>query len=387
MIIQPATRLDKVSEYYFSQKLQEIREMNSRGLNVINLGIGNPDLLPSENTIARLIEVAKQPKSHGYQGYKGIPELRTAIAKWYHKIYGVNLLPDSQVLPLLGSKEGIMHISMAFLNEGDEVLVPNPGYPTYSSVSNLVGAKIRYYSNEESINWQPDLKKLEETNLSNVKMMWLNYPNMPTGAQATDGLFIELIAFAKKHSILLCHDNPYSMILPDGPPKSILSYPGAFEVAIELNSLSKSHNMAGWRVGWVAGDAAYINAIVKVKTNVDSGMFLPVQHAAVEAFNNTSEWHQHQNDAYVKRRIKAWELLDALHCTYDKKQVGMFIWAKVPSDVGSVETYIDRFLQKANVFITPGFIFGPKGERYIRLSLCSTEEEFSEARNRILAIL
>ncbi len=387
MIISPANRLDNVTEYYFSQKLQEIREMNLRGLNVINLGIGNPDMSPSESTLAKLIASAQNPKNHGYQGYKGIPELRKAIADWYNKTYGVSLNSEQEILPLLGSKEGIMHISMAFLNPGDEVLVPDPGYPTYSSVSNLVQAKIRTYDLDENNNWFPDLKALAATDLSKVKIMWLNYPNMPTGAKASDAMFKDVIAFAKQYKILLCHDNPYSLILPDEAPKSILSYEAAMDVAIELNSLSKSHNMAGWRVGWVAGGKEYIDTILKVKSNVDSGMFLPVQHAAAESFNNTVEWHHRQNSEYEKRREKAWELLDALNCQYDKHQVGLFIWARVPDAIESVESYIDLFLQKATVFITPGFIFGQNGNRYIRVSLCSTVQAIEEALARIKKIL
>lgn len=387
MIISPANRLDNVTEYYFSQKLQEIREMNAQGMNVINLGIGNPDMSPSEKTIAKFIASAQNPKNHGYQGYKGIPELRKAIADWYLKIYGVSLNSEQEILPLLGSKEGIMHISMAFLNPGDEVLVPDPGYPTYSSVSNLVQAKIRNYNLDENNNWFPDLKALAATDLSKVKIMWLNYPNMPTGAKASDAMFKEVITFAKQYKILLCHDNPYSLILPDGAPKSILSYDGALDVAIELNSLSKSHNMAGWRVGWVAGGKAYIDTILKVKSNVDSGMFLPVQHAAAEAFSNSTEWHRQQNSEYEQRREKAWELLDTLGCQYDKHQVGMFIWARVPDAVESVEQYIDIFLQKAHVFITPGFIFGENGQRYIRVSLCSTIQAIDEALLRIKKLL
>ncbi len=387
MIISAASRLDNVSEYYFSKKLQEIRGMNERGLNVINLGIGNPDMSPSEATIEKLISSARNPKSHGYQGYKGIPEFRSAIAGWYLKTYGVKLNSEDGILPLLGSKEGIMHISMAFLNPGDEVLVPDPGYPTYSSVSNLVQAKIRTYNLDENNNWFPDLKALAASDLSKVKIMWLNYPNMPTGAKASDAMFKEVIAFAKQYKILLCHDNPYSLILPDGAPKSILAYEGAADVAIELNSLSKSHNMAGWRVGWVAGNKDYIDTILKVKTNVDSGMFLPVQHAAVEAFNNTPEWHEQQNAEYAKRRDKAWELLDALGCKYDKHQVGMFIWARVPESIKSVEEYVDLFLQKANVFITPGFIFGDNGNRHIRVSLCSSIPAIGEALERIRKVL
>ena len=394
MIIKQSKRLNDVQEYYFSQKLSQIREMEANGRKIINLGIGNPDMMPSENTLEELIRSAKNPKSHGYQSYRGIPELRKAIAKFYIETYSVELSHETEVLPLLGSKEGITHISLAFLNAGDKVLVPDPGYPTYTSVSKMCEAKIIRYNLTEKNNWMPDLKELKSKITSHkgkIKLMWLNYPNMPTGAEATDKCFEELIAFAKQHKILLCHDNPYSMVLNNGKPKSILSYPGAKDVAIELNSLSKSFNMAGWRVGWIAGKKEYIDTILKVKSNVDSGMFLPIQKAAVEALNNPASWHIKRNEEYKRRREKAWELLDILKCDYSIQQVGMFVWAKITSSPAlllkekgvSSEKFVEKILQEANVFITPGFIFGKNGEGYVRVSLCSDVNTIEEAINRI----
>lgn len=394
MIIKQSKRLNDVQEYYFSQKLQQIRQMEAGGKKIINLGIGNPDMEPSENTVNELIRSAKDSKSHGYQSYRGIPELRKAIAGFYNDTYGVNLNSKTDILPLLGSKEGITHISFAFLNAGDKVLVPDPGYPTYSSVSKLAEAKIMHYSLTEKNNWLPDIKSLEKKVLKGVKLMWVNYPNMPTGAEATDECFEQLIAFAKKYKILLCHDNPYSLILNNARPKSILSYPGANEVAIELNSLSKSHNMAGWRVGWIAGKKEYIDTILKVKSNVDSGMFLPVQRAAAEALSNTTSWHSKRNEEYKRRREKVWELLDILNCDYSIQQTGMFVWAKIPSPLSSrrgvggevtSEAFVEKILQTANVFITPGSIFGKNGEGYVRVSLCSDAATLQEAITRIKA--
>ncbi len=360
--------------------------MQAQGHDIINLGIGNPDLSPSEPTIRKLIEAAQQPKNHGYQPYKGVAEIRKAMADWYSRSYGVTLESEQEILPLLGSKEGVMYISMAFLNPDDEVLIPDPGYPTYGAVAKLLGAKLIYYDLKESNNWLPDLDLLEEADLSKVKIMWINYPNMPTGAKATDTLFTSLIAFANKHKILICHDNPYSMILPFGAPKSILAYEGAKAVALELNSLSKSHNMAGWRVGWLSGDKAYIDTILKVKSNVDSGMFLPVQLAAAEALNNTEEWHTQQNKIYKGRRKKVWEIMETLQCTFDKEQVGLFVWGKAPAAVQQVEALIEKILHEAHVFITPGFIFGKNGERYVRISLCNDEQVLQEALHRIRKI-
>ncbi|MDN5203146.1 aminotransferase class I/II-fold pyridoxal phosphate-dependent enzyme [Fulvivirgaceae bacterium BMA10] len=382
MIIPEANRLNHVKEYYFSRKLQEIRDMQAQGKDVINLGIGNPDFAPSEATIEALMQSANNPANHGYQSYKGVPELRSAIAGWYTRIYNVALDPDREILPLIGSKEGIMHISMAFLNEGDEVLVPNPGYPTYTSVSRLVGAKIKTYNLDENNDWGIDVHQLKNMDLSRVKIMWVNFPNMPTGANGSDGLFNELIALARENKFLICNDNPYSLILNNNP-RSLLKYEGAMEVMLELNSLSKSHNMAGWRLGWVSGQADYINTVLKVKSNMDSGMFLGLQHAAIEAMNNTDDWHREQNKIYEQRRALTWELLDLLDCRYNKNQTGMFVWAKVPERVEHVEKFLDELLHGAHVFITPGFIFGSNGERFVRASLCNKVEVVKDAMVRI----
>lgn len=387
MIIKQSKRLSDVQEYYFSQKLQQIRRMEAEGKRIINLGIGNPDMAPSENTVNELIRASQNPKNHGYQSYKGIPELRKAISHFYDETYSTILDPETEILPLLGSKEGITHISLAFLNAGDKVLVPDPGYPSYSSVTKMCEAKVVHYNLKEKNGWMPDLKELEKTNLKKVKIMWVNYPNMPTGAEATDVCFEKLIAFAKKHKILLCHDNPYSMVLNNGKPKSILNYPGAKEVAIELNSLSKSFNMAGWRVGWVAGKKEYIDTILKVKSNIDSGMFLPVQKAAIEALKNPPSWHSKRNEEYKRRREKVWELLEVLGCDYSIDQVGLFIWAKMKQKNITTENFVENLLQKANVFITPGFIFGKNGEGYVRVSLCSEVAVIQEAITRIKATL
>ena len=383
MIIQPAGRLASVEEYYFSRKLREIRRMETEGHHVINLGIGSPDMMPSEATIEALMNSARNPRHHGYPGYKGLPELRRAIATWCKKSYGVVLNPDTEVLPLLGSKEGIMHVSMAFLNPDDEVLIPSLGYPTYASTARLVGARIRNYGLDEKNNWLPDLETLRKEDLSHAKLMWINYPNMPTGAAATDELFTSLITFAHEKKILLCHDNPYSMVLPDGPVRSILAFDGAKETAIELNSLSKSHNMAGWRVGWVAGSADYLNAILKVKSNVDSGMFIPIQHAAIEALNNPRIWHEERNADYKQRRSEVWKILDALGCRYRTGQVGMFLWARIPDKYRDAELLADKLLEIAHVFVTPGLVFGESGRRFIRVSLCAETGILKEALRRV----
>lgn len=382
MIIPTANRLRTVEEYYFSKKLRQIRQMRAEGKDVINVGIGSPDLPPSIATRAALAETAMQEGVHGYQSYTGVPELREAIADWYKMTYNVDLNPSNEVLPLMGSKEGIMHISMAFLNEGDEVLVPNPGYLTYSSVAKLVGAKIRTYDLLEEKGWQPDWKALEQMDLNNVKIMWVNYPNMPTGADSSYSLFEKLVKFAFRHEILIVNDNPYSLVL-NKQPKSILEVEDAKEVMIELNSLSKSHNMAGWRMGMVVGASEYLQAILKVKSNMDSGMFLGLQKAAIEALKNSPKWHDLQNEQYGLRRKKAREILDLLGCKYTKHQVGMFVWAKVPDSVASVEKWIDTLLEEANVFMTPGFIFGTAGERYVRISLCSSLDLLEEAQGRL----
>jgi len=329
MKVKPAERTLSVQEYYFSQKLKQIEQMRKAGSDIINLGIGSPDQAPSENTIKRLIEEAKKPGSHGYQSYIGIHSLRVAFASWYKKYFNVELNPDNEILPLIGSKEGIMHISIAFINPGDEVLVPNPGYPTYSSITNLVSGTVRYYELDEQNGWLPDLEALENSDLSRVKLMWINYPHMPTGTRGSASLFEKLVSFANYHSILLCNDNPYSFIL-NKDYHSLLSVNGAKEVALELNSMSKSHNMAGWRIGMVAGHNEYIKNILKVKSNMDSGMFLPVQLAAVEALNNSPEWYDQINSVYAERRRIVEDILDILNCKYDRKQVGLFVWGRIP---------------------------------------------------------
>lgn len=382
MIISQADKLQHVKEYYFSRKLQQLAQMRQEGKDIINLGIGSPDRPPSPRTIERLTWSAKQVNHHGYQSYRSAPEFRQAIAQWYQRIYGVTLNPDTEILPLIGSKEGITHISMAFLNQGDEVLVPNPGYPTYSSVSLLAGAKIRYYDLDEKQNWQINFDKLANEDLSKVKILWLNYPNMPTGAKASDKLFEKMIALAHERQFLIGHDNPYSLILND-EPKSILSYDGAKDVAVELNSMSKSHNMPGWRLGWLSGHQDYIQTILKFKSNVDSGMFLAMQHAAIEALSNGDDWHRQQNRQYADRRQYAYQIFDMLGCCYDRNAVGLFVWAKVPDVVEDVEAFVEDILQQTHVFITPGFIFGSNGARYLRISLCANIETFRDAIQRI----
>ena len=384
MIIQPANRLSEVQEYYFSKKLKEIRELNASGKNIINLGIGSPDLAPSSETIGALIETAEQTNSHGYQSYTGIPELRNSISSWMASTYGVDFRAEDEILPLMGSKEGIMHISMAFLNPGDKVLVPNPGYPTYTSVSKLMDADIEFYDLDEQNDWNIDVSRLREKDLSKVKLLWLNYPHMPTGARADVHILQELITLAKEKGFLIVNDNPYSLIL-NPTPRSIFNLEGAKDVCLELNSLSKSHNMAGWRIGWLSGFKEYISTVLRVKSNMDSGMFLGLQKAAVQALSNPMHWHEDQNNIYAKRRKLIEEIFDYLQVKYNPNSVGMFVWAKVPNSVDSVEKFVDDILYKANVFITPGFIFGSNGERYIRASLCASQETIKEALIRIKA--
>lgn len=381
--IQPADRLNTVSEYYFSIKLKEIAEMNAQGKNVISLGIGSPDLPPSPQTIEELCRVAHQSDAHGYQPHVGVPQLRKAFADWYQRIYGVELNSAKEIQPLIGSKEGILHISLAFLNPGDGVLVPNPGYPTYSSVSKMIGANIVSYDLDENNNWQPDFEALEKKDLSNVKLMWINYPNMPTGAKATAGLFEKIVAFGKKHGIVIAHDNPYSLILNDNP-LSIMQVEGAKDICVELNSMSKSHNMPGWRLGMVASNPQFISWILKVLSNIESGIFKPMQMAAVAALSNSQEWHKENNiDLYKKRRRYAEEIMATLGCTFDPDQAGMFLWGKIPADCEGSAALADKVLYNARVFLTPGFIFGDKGERYIRISLCCNEAMLEQALNRI----
>ena len=386
MKVKPADRTASVQEYYFSSKLRQIDQMRKAGADIINLGIGSPDQAPSENTVSRLSLEAAKHTGHGYQSYTGIPALRNAFAGWYEKYFNVRLDPQSEILPLMGSKEGIMHISMAFVNPGDEVLVPNPGYPTYSSVTKLVGGVIRYYDLDEKNGWLPDLKEIEKNDLSKVKVMWTNYPHMPTGTKGSVKLYEELVAFGSKHGILICNDNPYSFIL-NNEYLSILAAEGAKEIALELNSLSKSHNMAGWRIGMLAGNSDYIGTVLKVKSNMDSGMFRALQEAAAEALNNPPSWYEKVNSVYLKRRIIVEEIMDLLKCRFDKNQTGLFVWGKIPDQIKSCEEYVEDILQRAHVFITPGFIFGSNGERYIRISLCADEETLVKAKNRITLYL
>ena len=389
MIIKAANRTESVSEYYFSRKLKEIAAMNAersaRGEEpVINLGIGYPDGMPPMEAIEALCESAREPGNHAYQSYVGLPQLRQAFAEWYRKWYGVELDPGSQIQPLVGSKEAVLLISLAFLDKGDKVLVPDPGYPTYSSASKLVEAEILTYDLREDNGWWPDFEALERMDLEGVKIMWTNYPNMPTGASASEELYAKLVDFGRRHGILICNDNPYSFILNDRP-LSILAQPGAMDCCLELNSLSKAHNMAGWRIGMVASDAEVIAQILKVKSQMDSGMFKPLQLAAVQALAQGPDWFRELNDEYRRRRILAGEIFDMLGVTYDKNSSGMFLWGKVSTADG--RQLSDRILYEAGVFITPGFIFGKNGDEYVRISLCSKPQVLKQASERISKIL
>jgi aspartate/methionine/tyrosine aminotransferase len=393
-------RLEGIGEYYFSQKLREIDELNKQGKNVINLGIGSPDLPPHPDVIKTLQEESAKPNVHGYQGYKGSPILRKAISDWYKTWYAVDLNADTEILPLIGSKEGIMHICMTYLNEGDKALVPNPGYPTYRSAVKLAGGECVDYDLKEENNWEPDFDQLEklisDSKTSSpstgggrgeaVKLMWINYPQMPTGQLPTKALFEKIVAFGKKHNILICHDNPYSFILNDNPI-SLLNAEGAKDTAIELNSLSKSHNMAGWRVGALCGAKERIDEVLRFKSNMDSGMFLPMQLAAAKALQLPKSWYNEVNGIYKKRQQKVFELLDLLECVYDKNQAGMFVWAKIPSNYKTGYELSDEVLYNTGVFITPGGIFGNAGDGYVRVSLCSPEEKFAESIKRIKSFL
>ena len=381
--IRPAERLSLVSEYYFSRKLKEVAQLNAEGKDIISLAIGSPDMPPSEQTIEKLCEVAHQPSAHGYQPTMGTPELREAMADFYKRWYGVDLNPKTEIQPLIGSKEGILHITLAFVNPGDEVLVPNPGYPTYTSLSKLLGAKIVNYNLREDNGWQPDFDELERMDLSRVKLMWTNYPNMPTGGNARRETYERLVQFAQQHGIVVVNDNPYSFILNE-EPLSLLQVPGAKECCIELNSMSKRHNMPGWRVGLCATNAQFISWILKVKSNIDSGTFRGLQLAAAEAYRNSADWHRSANiEIYARRRHYAEQIMKVLGCSYDDKQVGMFLWGKIPAAYTNAEELTERVLHEACVFITPGFIFGSNGERYIRISLCAKEEKIQEALKRI----
>jgi aspartate/methionine/tyrosine aminotransferase len=380
--IEPARRLQSVSEYYFSKKLKEIAEMNMKGQDVISLGVGSPDLPPSEEAVETLCRYSRQADTHGYQPYVGIPELRKAFAGWYRQWYDADLNPDTEIQPLIGSKEGILHVSMAFLNPGDGVLTPNPGYPTYTSVSRLVEARIIPYDLKEENGWQPDFDALEQLDLSNVKLMWVNYPHMPTGAPATLALYRKLVGFGQKHHIIICNDNPYGFILNDSP-KSILSIDGAKEICIELNSLSKSQNMPGWRIAMLASNARFIQWILKVKSNIDSGQFKPMMLAAAAALQAPKEWYVSMNEVYLRRRKIAEAIMNTLDCRFDPKQSGMFLWGKIPDRYGDSGELADRILYDARVFITPGFVFGSNGNNYIRISLCCKDEKLQEAHERI----
>ena len=381
--IKPAERLSLVSEYYFSRKLKEVAQMNADGKDVISLAIGSPDMPPSEKTIETLCEVAKRPDAHGYQITMGIPELRKAMADFYKRWYDVDLDPSKEILPLIGSKEGILHVTLAFVNPGEEVLVPNPGYPTYTSLSKILGAKVVNYDLMEENGWQPDFNQLEKMDLSRVRLMWTNYPNMPTGGNARMETYRKLVDFARRHNIVVVNDNPYSFIL-NKQPMSLLQVEGAKDCCIEFNSMSKSHNMPGWRVGMCIANPTFISWILRIKSNIDSGTFRGIQLAAAEALANDDEWHHEANiETYARRRQYAEQIMDILGCTYDKNQVGMFLWGKIPEKYADSEELTELVLHKARVFITPGFIFGSKGQRYIRISLCANESVFAAALQRV----
>ena len=381
--IKPAERLSLVSEYYFSRKLKEVAQMNAEGKDIISLAIGSPDMPPSKQTIQTLCEVASRPDTHGYQPTMGTPELRKAMADFYKRWYGVDLNPATEIQPLIGSKEGILHVTLAFVNPGEEVLVPNPGYPTYTSLSKILGAKVVNYDLMEDNGWQPDFEQLEKMDLSRVKLMWTNYPNMPAGGNARMETYERLVDFARKHNIVVVNDNPYSFILND-KPMSLLQVEGAKDCCIEFNSMSKSHNMPGWRVGMCATNPTFISWILKIKSNIDSGTFRGIQLAAAAALSNDEEWHHEANiETYARRRKYAEQIMDALGCKYDPNQVGMFLWGRIPDSYSNCEELTERVLHEARVFITPGFIFGSKGERYVRISLCAKEEKIQAALERI----
>lgn len=383
--IKPAGRLAVVSEYYFSRKLKEVARMNAEGMDVINLGIGSPDMPPSPETIETLCREARNPDGHGYMPYTGIPELRRAFASWYKRWYGVSLDPQSEIQPLIGSKEGILHVTLAFVNPGDRVLVPNPGYPTYTSLSRLLGAEVTYYDLKEDNGWMPDFEQLEAMDTNRVRLMWTNYPNMPTGANASLQLYERLAGFARKRGVVIVNDNPYSFILNERPI-SMLQVPGAKECCIELNSMSKSHNMPGWRIGMLASNARFVQWVLKVKSNIDSGMFRAMQLAAAAALQADAGWYEGNNRNYRNRRRLAGEIMQALGCIYDPSQVGMFLWGRIPDACRDVEELTERVLHEARVFLTPGFIFGSNGARYVRISLCCKDSRLEEALKRIRAM-
>ena len=387
-MIQPAERLNNVQEYYFSRKLKEVARMNAEGKDIISLAIGSPDMPPSPETIEKLCEVAHDPDAHGYQPTSGTPELREAMAGYYKRWYGVDIDPRTEIQPLIGSKEGILHITLAFCNPGDKVLVPNPGYPTYTSLSKILGQEIVNYNLREDKGWQPDWEQLEKMDLNGVRLMWTNYPNMPTGGNARMETYEKLVDFARRHGIVVVNDNPYSFILNEGKKMSILQVPGAKECCIEFNSMSKSHNMPGWRVGMCASNPEFISWILKIKSNIDSGTFRGIQLAAAEALNtNDDAWHKEYNvENYRRRRKIAEEIMTVLGCTFDPSQVGMFLWGKIPEKYANVEDLTERILHEARVFVTPGFIFGSNGQRYLRISLCAKDEKMAEALQRIKAL-
>ena len=386
--IRPADRVSAVQEYYFSRKLKEVAQLNAEGQDIISLAIGSPDMPPSPQTISKLCEVASRPDAHGYQPTMGTPELRKAMANFYNRWYGVTLDPAKEIQPLIGSKEGILHVTLAFVNPGEKVLVPNPGYPTYTSLSKILGAQIVNYNLREDNGWQPDFDELEGMDLTGVRLMWTNYPNMPTGGNARVETYERLVDFARRHGIVVVNDNPYSFILND-KPLSLLQIDGAKDCCIEFNSMSKSHNMPGWRVGMCASNAEFISWILKIKSNIDSGTFRGLQLAAAEAYNtNTTEWHHEANIAtYRRRRDIAEEIMRVLGCSFDPSQVGMFLWGKIPDCYADAEQLTERVLHEARVFITPGFIFGTNGSRYIRISLCAKDEKIREALERIRVMI
>lgn len=385
-LIRPAERLASVSEYYFSRKGKEVARMNAEGMDIISLAIGSPDMPPSARTVETLCEQARRPDVHGYQPTTGIPELRQAMSDFYRRWYGVELNPATEIQPLIGSKEGILHVTLAFVNPGDRVLVPNPGYPTYTSLNRILGSEIVPYDLTPGNGWQPDFEALEQMDLRDVKIMWTNYPNMPTGARARRETYERLVDFARRHHIVVVNDNPYSFIL-NHDRLSLLQVPGAKECCIEFNSMSKSHNMPGWRVGMLATNAEFVKWILKIKSNIDSGTFRALQLAAAEAFRNDDEWHEQANiTTYARRRALAEQILTALGCSFDPDQVGMFLWGRIPDSYADVEELTERVLHEARVFITPGFIFGTNGKRYVRLSLCAKDEKLAEALARIRAV-
>lgn len=383
--MKPASRVDSIQEYYFSRKLKEVAKLNAEGKDIISLAIGSPDMPPSKQTIDKLCAVANEPDAHGYQPTSGLPELHSAMAGFYKRTYGVDLDAKTEVQPIIGSKEGIMYVTLAFCNPGDKVLIPDPGYPTYTAVNKLFGTQIVNYDLREDNGWQPDFDKLEKMDLSGVKVMWSNYPNMPTGGNARRETFERLVAFAKEHDILVVNDNPYSLILNEHP-MSIMQVPGAKDCCIEFNSMSKSHNMPGWRVAMIVGNKNFISWMFKIQSNIENGTFRGIQLAAAEAFNtNTPEWHRENNiENYRRRRVIAEDIMKALGCTFDPQQVGMFLWGKIPDRYADVEDLTEAVLHKASVFITPGFIFGNNGKRYIRISLCAKDDKMKEALERII---